>query len=100
RHTLLASDIAHLRLDVEAAAREHRDLLTELATHLRNQIADAQRRFELIDRQISAHGKGAAMDDKLKAGLPHSPTSSTLSLHSTRSSIIARGRRDAANAAS
>jgi hypothetical protein len=57
RHTLLAGDIAQLHLDAEAAAREHRDLLTELATGLREQIADAQRRFELIDRQISAHGK-------------------------------------------
>jgi hypothetical protein len=57
RHTLLASDIAQLHLDAEAAAREHRDLLTELATSLREQIADAQRRFELIDSQISAHGK-------------------------------------------
>ncbi|HEX4650743.1 MAG TPA: hypothetical protein VH250_04495 [Granulicella sp.] len=57
RHTLLASDIAQLHLNAEAAAREHRDLLTELATSLREQIADAQRRFELIDSQISAHGK-------------------------------------------
>jgi hypothetical protein len=57
RHTLLASDIAQLHLDAEAATREHRDLLTELATGLREQIADAQRRFEFIDRQISAHGK-------------------------------------------
>lgn len=57
RHTLLSSDIAHLHLDAEAAAREHRDLLTELAASLREQIADAQRRFELIDRQIGAHGK-------------------------------------------
>ncbi len=38
--------------------------------------------------------------DKTKGGLQHIPTSATLSLHSTRSSIIARGRRDAANAAS
>jgi uncharacterized protein len=42
------------------------------------------------------------MEDKLaKQGLQHIPTGSALSLHSsTRSSIIARGRRDAANAAS
>lgn len=57
RHALLASDIAHLYLDAEAAASEHRDLLTELATSLREQIADAQSRFELIDRQIKAHGR-------------------------------------------
>ncbi len=41
-----------------------------------------------------------SMDDKAKAGLLHIPTGTALSLHSTRSSIIARGRRDAANAAS
>lgn len=57
RQTLLASDIAQLHLDSEAAAREHRDLLTELAANLREQIAEAQHRLELIDRQISAHGK-------------------------------------------
>ena len=55
--TLLASEIAQLHLDAEAAGREHRDLLTELATNIREQIADAQRRFDLIDRQISAHGR-------------------------------------------
>jgi uncharacterized protein len=42
----------------------------------------------------------AAMDNKPRAGLQHIPTGAALSLHSTRSSIIARGRRDAANAAS
>jgi len=57
RHTLLAGEIAQLYRDAETAAREHRDLLTELATSLREQIADAKRRFELIDRQISAHGR-------------------------------------------
>ncbi|MBT9332441.1 hypothetical protein [Paracidobacterium acidisoli] len=57
QHTLLASEIAQLHLDAESAAREHRDLLTELATSLREQIADARRRFELIDRQIGAHGR-------------------------------------------
>ena len=40
------------------------------------------------------------MDDKTKAGLQHIPIGTALSLHSTRSSIIARGRRDADNAAS
>ncbi|WP_433965724.1 tetratricopeptide repeat protein [Tunturiibacter gelidiferens] len=42
----------------------------------------------------------AAMDDKPKAALQHIPSGAALSLHSTRSGIIARGRRDAANAAS
>jgi TPR repeat protein len=40
------------------------------------------------------------MEDKPQAGLLHIPTGAALSLHSTRSSIIARGRRDAGNAAS
>ena len=40
------------------------------------------------------------MDDRAKGALQHIPTGSALSLHSTRSGIIARGRRDAANAAS
>jgi hypothetical protein len=57
RRTQLASDIAHLYLDAEGAALEHRELLTELATGLREQIAEAQRRFEFIDRQITAHGR-------------------------------------------
>ena len=57
RHTLLAGDIAQLSVDAEAAAGEHRDLLMELASSLREQIADAKQRFELIDRQISAYGR-------------------------------------------
>jgi len=57
RHTLLSSEIAQLHLDAEAAAREHRDLLTELATSLREQIADARYRLAFVDRQISAHGR-------------------------------------------
>ena len=57
RHTLLSGDLAGLFLDAEAAARTHRDLLTELSASLRDQIADAQRRFELINRQITAHGR-------------------------------------------
>ena len=56
-HALLSSEIAQLHLDAEAATREHRDLLMELASNLRERIADAQHRFELIDRQISAHGR-------------------------------------------
>ena len=57
RYTVLSGEIAQLHLDAEAAAREHRDLLTELAASLREQIADARQRFERIDRQIAAHGK-------------------------------------------
>jgi chromosome segregation ATPase len=57
REVLFSSELAQLHLDAEAAAGEHRDLLTELATGLREQIADAQRRFELVDRQISGLGR-------------------------------------------
>jgi hypothetical protein len=57
RHTMLAGEIAQLYFDAEAAAREYRDLLTELASSLREQIGDAKRRFELIDRQISGLGR-------------------------------------------
>ena len=45
-------------------------------------------------------GRSAPMDDEAKGGLQHTPTGAALSLHSSRSSILARGRRDAANAAS
>ena len=57
RHSLLGSELAQLHLDAEAAAAAHRDLLTELATAVRAQIAEAHRRFELIDRQINVHGR-------------------------------------------
>jgi TPR repeat protein len=55
------------------------------------------------DASTSSTARSAPMDDKLpnaRTGLLHIPTGASLSLHSTRSSIIARGRRDAANAAS
>jgi hypothetical protein len=54
RHTLLSSELAQLHVDAEAAAREHRDLLTELASSLREQIADARYRLEFVDRQLKA----------------------------------------------
>jgi len=57
RHTLLASEIAQLHLEAEAAAREHRDLLTELATNLREQVADARYRLDFVNRQVSAQGR-------------------------------------------
>jgi len=40
------------------------------------------------------------MDDKAKGGLQHTPAGSGLALGGVRSGILARGRRDAANAAS
>ncbi|WP_260706800.1 coiled-coil domain-containing protein [Edaphobacter flagellatus] len=54
RHTLLTSEIAQLYTDAEAAAREHRDLLTELATNLREQIADTRYRLAFVERQVNA----------------------------------------------
>lgn len=57
RHTLLSSEIAQLHLDAEAAAREHRDLLAELAASVREQIANANYRFEFLNRQLHAQGR-------------------------------------------
>ena len=57
QQSLLSSEIAQLHLDAEAAASEHRDLLTELATTIREQIAEAQRRFDRIDEQTDTHGR-------------------------------------------
>jgi hypothetical protein len=57
RHNLLSGEIAQLHLDAESAARQHRDLLTELATSLREQIADAKYRLEFVNRQLYAQGK-------------------------------------------
>jgi hypothetical protein len=56
-HSLLASEIAQLHVDAEAAALQHRDLLSELAANIREQIAEAQHRFNLLDLQISTHGR-------------------------------------------
>jgi uncharacterized protein len=39
------------------------------------------------------------MDDKTESGLRHTPAGAALSVHTKRSGIIARGRRDAADAA-
>jgi len=61
QHTLLNGEIGQLYKDAEAAAREHRDLLTELATKVRQQVADAKYRFEfvnrVVDRQVHEHGR-------------------------------------------
>jgi hypothetical protein len=57
QHSLLSSEIAQLQVDAEAAATQHRDLLAELATGIREQIAEAQRRFDLLGLQIHTHGR-------------------------------------------
>ena len=54
---LLTSEIGLLQRDADDAAREDRDLLAELAATLHAQIADAQYRFDFLDRQMNAHGK-------------------------------------------
>jgi hypothetical protein len=38
----------------------HRDLLTELATTLREQIADARHRLEFVTRQVNAQPRQSA----------------------------------------
>ena len=55
--TLLDGEIALLYVEAESVAFEHRDLLTEMATSLREQVADAQRRFEFLERQLNAYGR-------------------------------------------
>jgi hypothetical protein len=57
QEALLGSEIGQLFADAEAASREDRDLLTELATGLRERVADAQYRLEFTERQMNAHGK-------------------------------------------
>ena len=58
---LLGSEIGQLYTDSDTADREGRDLLAELAVKLRAQIADAQYRFDfldrVIDRQVTANGR-------------------------------------------
>lgn len=55
--TLLSSEIGQLYTGAETAAREDRDVLTELADSLRARIADAQYRLEFTERQVNAHGR-------------------------------------------
>ena len=57
RSSLLSGELAHLLTESEIVARQHRDLLAELATDLREQVADAQKRFAFVDRQVSAYGR-------------------------------------------
>ena len=55
--TLLLSEIGQLYTGAEAAAREDRDLLSELEVSLRERIADAQYRLEFVERQVTALGR-------------------------------------------
>jgi hypothetical protein len=57
REALLASEIGQMYSDAEVAAGEGRDFLAELAVSLGEQIVEARRRFEFVDRQVTAHGR-------------------------------------------
>jgi len=54
---LRGSEIGLLYGDAEIATGEGRDLLAELAAGLREQIAEAQYRFNFLERQMHAHGR-------------------------------------------
>lgn len=54
---LPTSEIAQLRNDAQAAERDERDLLAELAAGLREKISDAQYRFEFLQRNLFAQGR-------------------------------------------
>ena len=54
---LPTNEIAQLKYDADAAHNEGRDLLAELASTLRDRIADAQYRQTFLERQLFAHGK-------------------------------------------
>jgi hypothetical protein len=54
RDALLTSEIGQMLQDCENAAGENRDFLADLATSLHAQIADANYRFEFVDRQVNA----------------------------------------------
>ncbi len=57
RHTVLASDIALLHADAQAASGEGRDFLADMAASLREQVEAARARFALVDKQVAAHGR-------------------------------------------
>ncbi len=55
--TLPEGEIAQFQKEAEAAQREGRDLLAELALTLRERIAAAQYRSQFLDRQMYAQGR-------------------------------------------
>ena len=54
---LRASEIAQLRQDVEKSEQDGRDLLAELATNVRERIADARKRHEWLEVELKKHGR-------------------------------------------
>ena len=55
--SLPQTELAHLHRDAEAARRDGRDLLTELAVSIREKITAAQYRFDFLERQLYALGR-------------------------------------------
>jgi hypothetical protein len=54
---LLGSEVGQIYVDAEAALREERDLLDELAASLQERIAEAQYRLEFVERSVNALGR-------------------------------------------
>lgn len=69
RHALISSEMAQLHVDFEVAAREHRDLLTELAFKVRQDIATAQKRLNEVEQQLAAKRSAVSLDSGDEAGL-------------------------------
>jgi hypothetical protein len=55
--TLRASEIAKLRDDVEAAEKQGRDLLAELAVTVGEQVARARREYEALVKEAKKSGR-------------------------------------------
>lgn len=54
---LRASELALLEKDVEAAKKEGRDLLVELATTVSEQIAQKRKKYEALAQEVNGHGR-------------------------------------------
>ncbi len=54
---LRTSEIAQLKMNADAAVREGRDLLAELAATVHEQIADSRKRHETLTTELKRHGR-------------------------------------------
>jgi hypothetical protein len=54
---LRASEIAQLKQDAETAEQDGRDLLAELATNLRERIADVKKKHDGLAAELEKHGR-------------------------------------------